>query len=95
MLQIFKENCLMPSNVRVSSNGTHSDTHATARARVKLKLAAIAFVNARHGIDAEPGLVRAGMALLSQAAIEYYEALTGSKPSQRPVDPVFHIDNGA
>lgn len=82
----------MPSNVRVSSVG---DSHAAGRARLKLKLAAIAYVNARHGIDADVGLSRAGLALLASAAIEYYEALTGADPSKRPVDPHLQLDNGA
>jgi hypothetical protein len=83
----------MPSNVRVSNVG--GDSHGAGRARLKLKLAAIAFANARHGIDAEPGLMKAGMALLCASAIEYYEALTGADPKNRPIDPAFQIDNGA
>lgn len=82
---------VMPSNVRVSSNG-HGNTHEAGRARLRLKLAAIAYVNARHGVDADAGLSRAGLALLASAAIEYYEALTGADPSKRPTDPVFQID---
>ena len=80
----------MPSNVRVSSNG-HGNTHEAGRARLKLKLAAIAYVNARHGVDADAGLSRAGLALLASAAIEYYEALTGADPNRRPVD--LHLQN--
>jgi hypothetical protein len=83
----------MPSNVRVS--GGNGDSHAAGRARLKLKLAAIAYVNARHGVDADVGLSRAGLALLASAAIEYYEALTGADPHRRPVDPHLHqLDNG-
>lgn len=81
----------MPSSVRVTSNG---DSRATGLARQKLKLAAIAYTNARHGVDADAGMSRAGLALLASAAIEYYEALTGAKPSQRPVDPYLPLDNG-
>lgn len=81
---------LMPPNVRVSSNG---DSHAIGRARVKLKLAAIAYTNARHGVDADVGLSRAGLALLCATAIEYYEALTGTKPDARLVDPL--LSDGA
>lgn len=81
----------MPSHVRVSSNG---DSHAAGRARLKLKLAAIAYVNARHGVDADVGMSRAGLALLAQAAMEYYEALTGADPKNRPVDPYLQLDNG-
>lgn len=83
----------MPTNVRVSGNGT-GDSHAAGRARLKLKLAAIAYGNARHGIDADQGLSRAGLALLCQAAIEYVEAITGSDPKRRPIDPHLQLDNG-
>jgi hypothetical protein len=81
----------VPSQVRVS--GGNGDSHAAGRARLKLKLAAIAYVNARHGIDADAGLSRAGLALLAQAAIEYYEAIAGADPSSRPVDPHLQLDN--
>lgn len=80
----------MPSHVRV--NGSGGDSHAAGRARVRLKLAAIAFVNARHGIDADQGLARAGLALLCSAAIEYYEAAIGADPRKRPVDLNLPLD---
>jgi hypothetical protein len=83
----------MANNVRVS--GGNGDSHAAGRARQKLKLAAIAYVNARHGVDADAGLSRAGLALLCSVAIEYYESLTGADPSKRPVDPSLQLDNGA
>lgn len=83
---------LMPPNVRVTSNG---DSHAIGRARVKLKLAAIAYANSRHGVDADVGLSRAGLALLCQMACEYYEALSCADPLKRPVDPHLQLDNGA
>lgn len=83
----------MSANVRVS--GGNGDSYAAGRARVKLKLAAIAYVNARHGVDADAGLSRAGLALLANAAIEYYEALTGADSKHRPVDPGLRLDNGA
>lgn len=81
----------MPNHVRVSSVG---DSHAAGRARLKLKLAAIGYVNTRHGIDADVGLSRAGLALLAQAAMEYGEALTGADPKQRPIDPHLQLGNG-
>ena len=61
---------------------------------VKLCIAAIAYVNARHGVDADAGLSRAGLALLCNAAIEYCEALMGGHPKKRPVDPHLQLDNG-
>lgn len=79
----------VPPSVRVPTNG---DSQAAGRARQKLKLAAIAYVNARHGIDADIGLSRTGMALLAQAAIEYYEAIMGADPRKRPVDQHLQLD---
>jgi hypothetical protein len=85
----------VPSHVRVSGglNGG-GDSHAAGRARLKLKLAAIAYGNARHGIDADVGLSRAGLALLCAAAIEYYESLPAVDPGKRPVDPYLQLDTG-
>ena len=77
----------MPSHVRVTGGGRNADSHAAGRARLKLKLAAIAYVNGRHGVDADQGLARAGLALLCSCAVEYYEAIAGTDPSQRPEDP--------
>ncbi len=84
----------MPSSVRVTSTNGGGDSHTAGRARLRLKLAAIAYVNGRHGADANAELSRAGLALLCSAAIEYYEALTGGDPSKRPVDPHLRLDNG-
>lgn len=87
----------MPTHVRVSSNGSNGgggDSQAAGRARQRLKLAAIAYVNARHGVDADAGLSRAGLALLAQIAMEYYEACTGTDPGKRPIDPYFLENNG-
>lgn len=62
----------------------------------KLYLAAIAYMNARHGVDADVGLSRAGLALLCNASIEHCEALLGDeRPNKRAVDPHLHLDNGA
>jgi hypothetical protein len=83
----------MSATVRVS--GGNGDSRTAGLARLRLKLAAIAYVNARHGVDADAGLSRAGLALLASAAIEYYEALTGTDPKHRPVDPGLRLDNGA
>jgi hypothetical protein len=60
----------------------------------KLALAAMAYVNARHGVDADAGLSRAGLALLCSVAIEYCESIAGADPRKRPVDPHLQIDNG-
>ena len=58
-----------------------------------LKLAAIAYVNARHGIDADVGMAREGLSLLCQAAIDYVEALPSA--SKRPNSVHLQLGNGA
>lgn len=69
----------MPSSARVNGG----DPQAAGRARQRIKLAAIGYVNSRHGVDSDPALVRAGVALLCRAAIEYVEALSGARPQLR------------
>ena len=82
----------MPTKVQVSQNG---DSHAIGRARLRLKLAALAYANARHGVDADVGISREGLALLCAMACEYYEALTGADSRERPIDPNFRLHGGA
>jgi len=60
-----------------------------------LKLAAIAYVSARHGIDADVGMAREGLAILCQAAIGYVESLPDEDVSKRAGDPRMQIGNGA
>ena len=67
----------MASGVRVMVSNT-GDSHAAGRARLKLKLAAIGYVNVRHGIDADAKVCRAGLGLLCTTALEYYRALMPS-----------------
>lgn len=81
----------MPTHVRVSSTG---DSHASGRARLRLKLAAIGYVNARHGVDTDVGLARAGRDLLRAAAVEYYETVTGVDSKNRPSKSQLQHDNG-
>ena len=59
-----------------------------------LKLAAIAYVCARHGIDADVGMTREGLAFLCQAAINFVEGLPKEEP-KRPLDPQLQIGGGA
>ena len=59
-----------------------------------LKIAAIAYVSARHGIDADVGMAREGLALLCQAAIGYVESLPDEEP-KRTADPHLQIGIGA
>lgn len=74
---IFAERALVASGVRVSVSST-GDSHAAGRGRLKLKLSAIGYVNARHGVDTDAGLSRAGLALLCTAAVDYYKMLVPS-----------------
>lgn len=67
----------MPPNARVS------DSHAAGRARQRLKLAAIGYVNARHGIDTDLDLARAGLLFLCQMAIEFVTTLPGTHLKRR------------
>lgn len=72
----------MPSHARV--NG--SDSHAAGRARQRLKLAAIGYVNARHGIDSDTELAHAALMFLCRMAIEFVESLPGSHLLHRRID---------
>jgi len=47
-----------------------------------LQIAALAYAAARHGVDAEVGIVREGMANLCQAAIDFVEALPKEEPKR-------------
>lgn len=60
-----------------------------------LELAAIAYASARHGIDADVGMAREGMALLCQAAIDYVESLPREEGSRRPANAHFQLGGGA
>ena len=77
--------------MRHSGNG--SDSLAAGHGRQKLKLAAIGYVNSRHGVDADAEIAIAGLALLAQTALEYYEVLMGAAPKNRPADPYFQLDD--
>lgn len=72
----------MPVHARVSGG----DSHAAGRARQHLKLAAIGYANARHGLDASAELSRAALAFLCQKAVEFVETLPGSSLKNRRID---------
>jgi hypothetical protein len=61
-----------PVHARVSGG----DSHAAGRARQHLKLAAIGYANARHGIDASDDLLRGAVTLLCQKAVDFVETLS-------------------
>ena len=77
----------MPSYARVNGGDSHaSNSHAAGRGRQRLKLAAIGYVNARHGIDTDVDLARAGLMVLCQMAIEFVAALPGTHLKNRRID---------
>jgi hypothetical protein len=60
-----------------------------------LAIAGIAYAHARHGIDADVGMAREGLAMLCQASINYVESLPKEDPLKRPSNAHFQIGNGA
>ncbi len=79
----------MPSHTRVNGG----DSLAAGRARQRLKLSAIGYVNARHGIDTNVELVQAGLRILCQAALEYVEAVSGTLLMNRRGDLTHQGEN--
>src|SRR4029077_2636048 len=75
----------MPAHGRANGNG--GDSAAAGRGRQRLKLVAIGYFNARHGVDADATLVRAGLVRLRQSAIEFADALDGALLKNRRIDP--------
>ena len=74
----------MPAHARVNGSDHHAaNSHAAARGRQRLKLGAIGYAISRHGIDTDADLVRAGVKVLCQMAIEFVAALTGVHPKRR------------
>lgn len=60
-----------------------------------LRIAAIAYWGARHGIDADVGMAREGMAFLCQGAIDFYELLPlEDATSKRSTNPHLQLGNG-
>jgi len=59
-----------------------------------LQLAAIAYASARHGVDADVGMAREGLAMLCQAAISYVESQAWEDPSKRPTSQPLQLRNG-
>lgn len=59
-----------------------------------LKLAAIAYANVRHGVDADVGMAREGMAVLCQAALDYVSASPKEDVPKRHGRAPLHLSNG-
>ena len=60
-----------------------------------LQLAALAYANARHGIDADVGMSREGLAMLCQAAISYVESLPWVDSLKRSSSVHLQLGNGS
>ncbi len=60
----------------VAAGGRSSSQEMSAHYRVRLKLAALAYVGTRHGSDARAELLLASVTALCGAALSYYGALT-------------------
>lgn len=60
----------------------------------ELRIAAIAYVHARHGIDADVGMIREGLALLCQAAVHYVESLPNEEYSKRSSGASLQLSKG-
>lgn len=58
----------------------------------RLQLAAIAYASTRHGIDADVGMAREGLAMLCQAAIDYVESLPKEDTGRRSAEARFQIE---
>jgi hypothetical protein len=59
-----------------------------------LQVAALAYANARHGIDADVGMAREGLAMLCQASISYVEALPWEDTVKRSTGLHLQLGNG-
>jgi hypothetical protein len=81
----------VPTHVRVSGTG---DSHAAGRSRVVLKIGAIGYVSARHGIDTDARFARLARTRFRFAAVEYYEVVTAADPKNRPANLQQLIENG-
>lgn len=86
------------ANVRVFNNapkGVRAPTRESSHARVRLKLYALAYVEARHGVDASPAMCWDALVLYCQSALMYVASLEGKDPSVGvPIDRTIHDDRG-
>ena len=64
---------------RVSVSSTGGDSLQAGQARVRLKLAAIAYVNCQIGVEASLDLATAGLELLCESAVCFWEVVTKQK----------------
>lgn len=70
----------------VYPQGSGGDPRAAGRGRQRIKLGAIGYFNARHGVDSTPELVLAARKFLQRLAVEFAEAVTGVSMKNRRVD---------
>lgn len=60
-----------------------------------LTLAAIAYASSRHGVDADVGMIREGLALLCQSSIDFVESLPKEDNAPKRSPDLHQITNGA
>lgn len=68
-----------PGAAKVALSDTHGDSIEAGRARVRLKLSAIAWSHSQAGIDTSAGVSRAALGMLVESAVRYWEALMNRK----------------
>jgi len=69
----------------VQVTDARGDSPEIGRMRVRLKLAALGYVGAQHGIDASPEVSRLSVQTLRDVAGRYYEAITGRRVAERDI----------
>ncbi len=85
------------ANVRVFNNlpkGIRAPSRESAGARVRLKLYALAYVEARHGVDASAAMCWDALVLYCNAALMYVAALEGSREPSVLIDRTIQDDRG-
>jgi hypothetical protein len=83
----------MPSHVRATGGDARGDSQAAGRGRQRLKLSAIAYNSARHGVDATVELAQAALWQMCQIGLEFVDALPGALLKNRRVDLYRQCDN--
>lgn len=86
---------LAGSRVQIfNRSGLPRQSHVQTQARIRLKLYALAYVEARHGIDASPALLWDALAIFCESAKIYVGALE-NVDKQHLVDRSLMDDRGA
>lgn len=68
-----------PGAAKVELSDARGDTLEAGRARVRLKLSAIAWAHSQAGLDTGAGVQRAALGMLVEAGVRYWEAIMNRK----------------